>query len=140
MKQMNVTQIGILMDNHEEIWLDKKEIDTLNMSTNNETLTLCNGDFFNVKIIGSFKMKLYAIANHTYNSFGYPSSDTIFRRLMNRSDASGVIVRMQDKEEIYCIPDGFGLSSELDELGNLFISMDSEEAIYGCCECCECSE
>lgn len=140
MKQMNVTQIGILMDNHEEIWLDKQEISELNMNIQNETLTLCGGEFLSVKVIGSFDMQLHAAANHTYNSFGYPSSETIFRRLMNRSDASGIICRTLEYEETYCIPDGYCLFCKLDERGNLCVHMNSEEEIYGCCECCDCSD
>lgn len=140
MKQMNVTQIGILMDNHEEIWLDKNEVNQLRLDVKNETLMLCNGDYISAKIIDSFEMKLSANANHTYNSFGYPSSETIFRRLIGHGDASGVMYRTHNEEVVYCIPDNYCLSCNLDELGNLYIHMEPEEAVYGCCEYCDCCE
>lgn len=141
-----VTDITMLMENMEEIALLPEEIEDLHLEDICEQVVCLNGGMLKTKAANGVTLKLKVQANHTYNAFGMPSVQSIFRRLMEE-DNPVVLFRLEyddgTGDEIF-IPGDIQQEFILDPHGNLAMlalrDKDEEEEFNCCCGDCPCEE
>lgn len=143
MQIKEMTHIGFLLENCEEIWFNTDHVMEFEAEIGTEHLMKIQDEFVQFKTIDWLDMTVAAQANHTYNSFGKASEVTNFNRLLDEQEVVAVMIHAADEEvkRYYC-EDDILTSISLDLEGNLAIVLVHEDDVMDepCdCECeCEC--
>lgn len=138
-----ITNISLELENMETIKLALDEIEDFQAAAISDQIAQIGDTVLQFRSFDALCATLKAKANHTYNSFGTPSSQTIFQRLTEVSDPIGcVTLDYADgtMEQLY-VPDDMVQHFEVDEFGNLSFLIgysDDEDEDGGCCCCGDC--
>lgn len=146
MRSVNMSHIGFLMENGEEVWFDACDVYAFEFDTGTKKMVKINDEYVEFETLDWLNMSICASANHTYNSFGMASEKTNFNRLLECPDIVAVLMHEEGTSinRYYC-EDDILPSVELDLEGNLDIILVHEEDVMDVpceceCECCECED
>lgn len=138
-----VTNISLTLENMETIKLTNEEISSFAVENISDQITQIGPGVFQFQSFEFLRMELKTCANHTYNAFGSPSSQTIFQRLTSEDTPIGCIeLEYSDgsQTQLY-VPDDMAQIFETDTYGNLVVTLGyTEDADDGCCCCGDCED
>ena len=139
-----ITNISLELENLETIKLTGEEFKNFVMENISEQVAQIGGSIVQFLSFGGMCATLDAKANHTYNSFGTPSSQTVFQRLCGETAPIGcVTLEYADGTEAqFYVPDDMVQCFVPDEFGNLdfFVGYsDDDDEDDGCC-CGDCED
>ena len=141
MNTINLTHIGFLLENTEEIWFKTEDFTDLEIETSGENIVKVNDTILSFRAVEWLNATISANANHTYNSFGNPSEVTNFKRLIDSQNICAVIVKENDQDCVLYVHDNMFCSIDLDCCGNLdLIVVPADSIIESCCDdepCCD---
>ena len=138
-----VTNISLTLENTEIIKLSNDEVLKFFVKDITDQVVQIGYEIFQFQSFGFLYLKLKTTANHTYNSFGQPSKQTVFQRLLAEDSPIGCITLTYEDgsvAELY-LPDGMEQDFATDSFGNLLVSIGcvAEDGTENC-GCGDCEE
>lgn len=122
-----VSSIGIVLEECETIVFDIAEVKTFSLSSDARDVRIDNdGCIYDYGLLSSVDLAIRPNGNHTYNSFGAPSKDTTFERLMqDKAKITQIQIRCDDgTKTTFVADDALMRLVALDESGGLNVSMN----------------
>ena len=137
-----ITHISLTLENMETINLTMKDIADLDVMNITEQIAHIGSEAYQFQSFDALVMVLKSSTNHTYNSFGSPSTQTIFQRLLAEDEPIGCVEMEYSDGSItqMYVSDEMLQDFEVDEYGNLKIMIgyaDDDDDGCICCEDCE---
>ena len=87
-----VVGISLVLENSETICLKNSEIESMCIGDITQSIVLLNKEMYELDATNRVTLQLSASANHTYNSFGAQSEQTIFDRLTEVDDPISIVM------------------------------------------------
>lgn len=137
-----ITHISLTLENMETINLTMEDIADLDVMNITEQIAHIGSEAYQFQSFDALVMVLKSSTNHTYNSFGSPSTQTIFQRLLAEDEPIGCVEMEYSDGSItqMYVSDEMLQNFEVDEYGNLKIMIgyaDDDDDDCICCGDCE---
>ena len=137
-----ITHISLTLENMETINLTMEDIADLDVMNITEQIAHIGSEAYQFQSFDALVMVLKSSTNHTYNSFGSPSTQTIFQRLLAEDEPIGCVEMEYSDGSItqMYVSDEMLQNFEVDEYGNLKIMIgyvDDDDDGCICCGDCE---
>lgn len=138
-----ITHISLTLENMETINLTMEDIADLDVMNITEQIAHIGSEAYQFQSFDALVMVLKSSTNHTYNSFGSPSTKTIFQRLLAEDEPIGCVEMEYSDGSItqMYVSDEMLQNFEVDEYGNLKIMIGyADDDDDGCICCGDCEE
>ena len=137
----NITRIGFIMENCEEIVYGVDDLSTFTLATTPpKFIKLPEQDVVALRGVDYGEFGINASANHTYNSFGAPSKENGFTRICKRDIAIIKFYYDHGHEEEFFLTEEDEIIITVTDTGdlNILINEDPINPINEpCCCCCD---